>query len=90
MQGDECHRNEKLIPSSRNKPMHNARKESKIRTLGECLIKVKGVNLQRKNDTRLSNDESRHEGLYNELKARKPTSIVSMISIFNIFNVLND
>ena len=28
--------------------MHNARKMSKIRTLGEHLLKVKGVKLQRK------------------------------------------
>ena len=68
MRGDDCHRHEKLISSSRNKPMHNARKESKIRTLGERLLKVKGVKLQRKNDTRLSDDYSRDEGLYNELK----------------------
>ena len=68
MRGDECHGHAKLVPSARKRPMHNARKESKIRTLGECLIKVKGVNLQRKNDTRLSDDESRDEGLYNELK----------------------
>ena len=74
MQGDECHRNEKLIPSSRNKPMNNARKESKIRTLGERLLKVKGVKLQRKNDTRLSDDENKDECLYNELKAWKPSS----------------
>ena len=47
--------------------MHNARKLRKIRTLGECLLKVKGVKLQRKNDTKLSNDDSRDEGLYNEL-----------------------
>ena len=54
--------------------MHNARKASKIRTLGECLIKVKVVKLQRKNDTRLSDYENKDEGLYNELKAWKPTS----------------
>ena len=54
--------------------MHNARKESKIRTLEECLLKEKGVNLQRKNGTRLSDDESREDGLYNELKVWKPTS----------------
>ena len=71
MQGDECHRKEKLVPSSRNKPMHNARKMSRIKTLRECLLKVKGVKLQRKNDTRLSNDENKYEGLYNEQKAWK-------------------
>ena len=54
--------------------MHNARKASKIRTLRECILKVNGVNLQRKNDTRLSNDKNKDEGLYNELKAWKPTS----------------
>ena len=54
--------------------MHNARKVSKIRTLGECLLKVKGVKLQRKNDTRLCDDENQDEGLYNELKAWKPAS----------------
>ena len=54
--------------------MHNARKASKIRTLGERLLKVKGVKLQRQNDTRLSDDENKDEGLYNELKAWKLTS----------------
>ena len=54
--------------------MHNARKASKIRTLGEHLLKVKGVKLQRQNDTRLSDDEKKDEGLYNELKAWKPAS----------------
>ena len=68
MQGDECHRQVKLFPSARKKPMHNARNMSKINTLGEGLLKVKGVKLQRKNDTRLSNDENKDEGLYNELK----------------------
>ena len=48
--------------------MHNERKASNIRTLRECLLKVKGVKLQRKNDTRLSDDENKDEGLYNELK----------------------
>ena len=74
MRGDECHRKVKLVPSTRNKPMHNARKVSKIRTLKEHLLKVKGVKLQRKNDTRLSDDESKDEGLYNELKAWNPAS----------------
>ena len=64
----------KLVPSARNRPMHNARKASKIRTLKERLLKVKGVKLQRKKDTRLSNDERKDEGLYNELKVWKPTS----------------
>ena len=49
--------------------MHNARNMSKIKKLGEGLLKVKGVKLQRKNDTRLSDDESKDEGLYNELKS---------------------
>ena len=53
--------------------MYNARKVSKIRTLREHLLKVKGVKLQRQNDTRLSDDENKYEGLYNELKAWKPT-----------------
>ena len=74
MQGDECHKQVKLVPSARNKPMHNARKASKIRPLGESLLKVKGVKLQRKNDTRLINDENKDEGLYNELKAWKQAS----------------
>ena len=54
--------------------MHNARKVSKIRTLREGLLGVKGVKLQKQNDTRLSGDENRDEGLYNELKAWKPAS----------------
>ena len=68
MRGDEFYRQAKLVPSARNKPMHNARKVSKIRTLGKCLLKVKGVKLQRQNDTRLSDDENKDEGLYNKLK----------------------
>ena len=74
MRGDECHRHAKLVASARNKPMHNARKVSKIRTLGEHLVWVKGVKLQRQNDTRISDDENKDEGLYNELKAWKPES----------------
>ena len=74
MRGDECHRQAKLVPSARNKPMHNARKVSKIRTLREHILRVKGVKLQRKNDIGLSDDESRDEDLYNKLKAWKPTS----------------
>ena len=54
--------------------MHNARNMSRIKTLGERLLKVKGVKLQRKIDTRLSDDENKDEGLYNELKAWKPAS----------------
>ena len=72
MRGDECHRQAKLVPSARNKPMCNARNKSKVKTLGECLLKVKGVKLQRKNDTRISDDENKDGGLYNELKAWKP------------------
>ena len=68
MQGYECQRQAKLVPSARNKPMHNARNMSNIKTLRECLLKEKGVKLQRKNGTRLSDDESRDEGLYNDLK----------------------
>ena len=74
MRGDDCHRQEKLVPSARNKPIHNARKVSKIKTLGEHLLKVKGVKLQRQSDTRLSDDENKYEGLYNELKAWKSAS----------------
>ena len=74
MRGDECHRQVKLVPSATNKPMHNARKASNIRTLRECLLKVKGVKLQRQNDTRMGNNENKDEGLYNELKAWKPKS----------------
>ena len=74
MKGDECHRQEKLVPNERKKHMHNARKVRKIRTLGERLVRVKGVKLQRKNDTRLNDDENKDEGLYNELKAWKPAS----------------
>ena len=74
MGGNKCQEHAKLVPSTRNKPMHNGRNMSKIKTLGECLLKVKGVKLQRQNDTRLSNDENKDEGLYNELKAWKPAS----------------
>ena len=74
MRGDECHRQEKLVPTARNRPMHNARNVRNIRTLGEHLLKVKGVKLQRKNDTRLGDDENKDKDLYNELKAWKPTS----------------
>ena len=49
--------------------MHNARKARKIKTLEEHLLKEKGVKLQGKKDTRMSNDENNDEGLYNELKA---------------------
>ena len=52
--------------------MHNARKVSKIRTLRERLLGVKGVKLQRQNDTRMSDDENKDEGLYNQLKTWKP------------------
>ena len=65
---------EKLVLSTRKKPMHNARNKSKVKTLGERLLKVKGVKLQRQNDTRLRDDENKDEGLYNELKAWKPKS----------------
>ena len=54
--------------------MHNARNMSKIKTLGKHLLKVKGVKLQRQNDTRLSYDESKDEGLYNELTVWKLAS----------------
>ena len=74
MRGDECHRHAKLVPSARNKPMHNARNMRNIRTHGECLLKVKGVKLQIQDGIRMSDDENRDEGLYNELKAWKPAS----------------
>ena len=74
MRGDECQGKAKLVPSTRNKPMHNARNMSRIKTLGECLLKVKGVKLQRQKDTRMSDDERKDEGLYNELKAWKLAS----------------
>ena len=69
MRGDQCQGQAKLVPSARKKPMHNARKVRKIRTLGERLLNVKGVKFLRKNDTRLSDDENKYEGLYNKLKA---------------------
>ena len=74
MQGDECQKQAKLVPSARNKPMHNAKNMSKIKTLEEHLLKVKCVKLQRQNDTSLSDDENKEEGLYNELKVWKPAS----------------
>ena len=74
MRGDECQGQAKLVPSARNKPMHNARNMSRIKTLGGSLLKVKGVKLQRPNGTRLSDDWSKDEGLYNELKAWKPAA----------------
>ena len=52
--------------------MHNARNISKVKKIGEHLLNVKGVKLGRKNDTRLSDDENKDEGLYNELKAWNP------------------
>ena len=54
--------------------MHNARNMSRIKTLEERLLKVKGVKLQRQNDTRLSDDENKDEGLYNKLKVWNPAS----------------
>ena len=74
MRGDECHRQVKLVPSARNKPMYNVRNMSRIKTLGKSLLNVKGVKLKMQNDTRLSDDENKDEGLYNELKAWKLTS----------------
>ena len=43
--------------------MHNARNMSKIKTLGEHLLQVKGVN-----GTRLGDTKSRDEVLYNGIK----------------------
>ena len=74
MGGDECQRQVKLVPSARNKTMHNAWNMSRIKTLREHLLKVKGVKLQRKNNTRISDDEKKDEGLENELEAWKPAS----------------
>ena len=51
--------------------MDKAKNMSRIKTLGEHLLKVNGVRLQRKNDTSLSDDENKDEGLCNELKAWK-------------------
>ena len=62
MQGDVCPRHVELVQSTRNKPNHNARKMSKIRTLGECLLKVKGVNIYWKNGTKMSYGEIINEG----------------------------
>ena len=53
--------------------MHNVRNMSKVKTLREHLLQVKGVKLQWKNDTRLSDDERKDEGLYNDIKEWKPT-----------------
>ena len=64
----------KLVSSMRNKLMHNARNMSNIKTLEEHLLKVKGVKMQMQNDTRLSDDDNKDEGLYNELKAWKTAS----------------
>ena len=49
--------------------MDNARNMRKIKTLREFLLREKGFKLQRKNDTRLSDDENKDEGLYDDLKA---------------------
>ena len=74
MQRDECQGKSKLVPSVKNKPIHNERNMSKVKTFREHLLKVKGVKLQRQNDTRLSDSENKDEGLYNKLKAWKSTS----------------
>ena len=74
MRGDECQRKVKLVPNAWNNSMHNARNMSRIKTLKERLLKVKGVKLQRQNDTRLSDDERKYEGLNNELKVWKSAS----------------
>ena len=63
MRGDKYQRREKLVPSVKNKPEHHARNMRKIKTLGERLLKEKGVKLQRKKSTTLSDDKSRDEGL---------------------------
>ena len=54
--------------------MHNARNMRKVMTLRERILKVKVVKFKRKNNARLSDDESRDKGLYNELKASKLAS----------------
>ena len=48
--------------------MHNARNTSRIKTLEKRILMVKGVKFQRQYDTRMSDDENRDKGLYNELK----------------------
>ena len=58
-----------LVLSARNIPNNNSRNMRKIK-----ILKVKGVKLQRKKGPRLSDDERKDEGLYNELKAWKPAS----------------
>ena len=61
--------------------MHNSRNKSKVKTLRECLLKVKGIKLQRKNDTRLSNDENQDEGLYTSGNERLVTKKMTKICI---------
>ena len=90
MKGYKCQRKEKLVPSTRNRPKHNARNMINIKGLGECLLKVKGVKLQRQNDTRLSSDENKDEGLYNKLKVWKPALGLKNKTIpINSYNLRN-
>ena len=65
MQGDEHQRQVKLVPSARKKPKHSARNMTKIKTLGERILKEKDVKLQRKKGTKLSDHKSSDEGIYN-------------------------
>ena len=65
MGGDKCRRQEKLVPIVRKNTKKEKMYMSEIRTLGEHLLKVKGVKFYWKNYAKLSIDE----GLYNELKA---------------------
>ena len=65
MRGDECQRKVKLVSSARNKPKHNESNIRKINLLEKHLLKVKGIKLQRKKGTKLSDEESIDEGLYN-------------------------
>ena len=71
MRGDECQRKAKLVPSARNRPMHNARNMSKVKTLRKCLLKLKGVKLQMQDGIGLSDDDNIDEGLYNEIRVWK-------------------
>ena len=54
--------------------MHNERNMSRIKTFGERPLKEKGVKLQSQNDTGMSDDERRDEGLCSKLKVWKPAS----------------
>ena len=61
----------KLASRERKRPKDSARNMSEIRTLREHLLKVKDFKLYWKNDTKLSGDERKDEGLYKEIKEWK-------------------